>query len=200
MNKNSLIYTVVFTFITAFFFVFFLALANGATSEKVEENQRLAVQRAVLSALDLLPEDESRIAAVYGERFDGIPSAGDQLDTQLDGQPVLIRYFSGAGLWGTITGILAIEEDLSRIVGLEIISHNETPGLGGRIDENWFKEQFRNETIIDGTLIVRKGSGGEDSDSANSTVDGITGASQTSKSIEKIVNSQLMQVTEGGTK
>jgi Na+-transporting NADH:ubiquinone oxidoreductase subunit C len=198
VNKNGLIYTVVFTFLTAFFFVFFLALANGATVDIVRENQQLAVQRAVLSALGILPDDEASIPSVYDDQFDSIPSSGDRLQTELNGKSVLIKYFSGSGLWGTITGILAVDESIDTIVGLEIISHNETPGLGGRIDESWFKDQFKNERILNNAITVRKGNGNEDTDSSNSTVDGITGASLTSKSIETIVNAQLTEFQEGG--
>lgn len=200
MNRNSVLYTVVFTFLTAFFFVFFLALANGATVEKVEENKRIAVQKAVLSALDILPSHEGQIQKVYSSRFDRIPSPGDQFETDLKGEAVLIRYYSGAGLWGTITGILAVEKNLNRIIGLEIISHNETPGLGGRIDESWFKKQFRGEAIKENGITVRKGSGGVDNDAGNATVDGITGASQTSKSIERIINTQVLEMKGGSSK
>ena len=198
MNKNGVIYTVIFTFLTAFFFVFFLALASGATAEKVEINRKLAVQKAVLSALDVLPEDPSHIAGEYDKRFDSIPDPGDLMPVSLDGKSILVNYYSGSGLWGTITGILAVDENLERIIGLEIISHNETPGLGGRIDETWFKRQFRNEKISDQGILVRKGSGSEDSDPDNAAVDGITGASLTSSAVQTIINTQLDLVREGG--
>ncbi len=199
MNKNGLLYTVIFTFIVAFFFVFFLALAAGATREQVEINQKLAVQRAVLSALDLLPDDPSGIAEVYDRRFDSIPAAGDLITTNIDGQDVIVSYYSGSGLWGTITGILAVDKSLDRIVGFEIISHNETPGLGGRIDEDWFKQQFRNEKISEEGITVRKGTGSEDTDPENAAVDGITGASLTSASVQTIVNTQLAAMKKGGS-
>ena len=198
MKKNGLIYTVLFTFITAFFFVFFLSLANGATSARVEENKKNAVQAAVLSALGILPSEESLISSEYAIRFDEIPASGDLMKTDLNGRPVFVKYYSGPGLWGTISGILAVDTDLETIRGLEIISHNETPGLGGRIDEDWFKEQFRNEKVNEGRITVRKGSGNKDTDSANGMVDGITGASQTSQSVEKIINSQLEILKKGG--
>ncbi len=199
MNKNGIVYTVIFTFITAFFFVFFLSLASGATEEQVEINQKLAVQKAVLSALDQLPEDPAAIAGSYDELFDSIPEPGDIMEVSLDGQALLVNYYSGSGLWGTITGILAVDENLDRIIGLEIISHNETPGLGGRIDEDWFKKQFREEKISPQGITVRKGSGSSgDTDPDNSTVDGITGASLTSASVQNIVNTQLNTFREGG--
>ncbi len=198
MKKNGLTYTVLFTFVTAFFFVFLLSLANGATSARVEENKEIAVQAAVLSALGILPSDKEAVLSEYAMRFNKIPDPGDLMKTDLNSTSILVKYYSGPGLWGTISGILAVDKDLKTIRGLEIISHNETPGLGGRIDEDWFKEQFRNERIVEGRITVRKGSGQKDTDSANGVVDGITGASQTSQSVEKILNSQLEILKKGG--
>jgi len=191
MNRNSLIYTVVFTFLTAFFFVFLLALANGATAGLVAENRRLSVQQSVLFSLNLLPEDPQAVAEEYDKRFNRIPEPGDLLKTSLEGQPVSVKYFSGAGLWGTITGVLAVDDSLERIIGLDVISHNETPGLGGRIDEEWFREQFRGERIPEEGITVAKGTGAVDTDRENGRVDGITGASLTSKSVETIINTEL---------
>ena len=138
MNKNGIIYTVIFTFLIAFFFVFFLALANDATVQMVEENNILSIQKSVLRSIGMLPEEDSLVSEVYNSEFDTLPEPGDVIETSIDGEDVVIRYFSGSGLWGTITGVLALDAGLERIVGLDIISHNETPGLGGRIDEDWF--------------------------------------------------------------
>ena len=191
MKKNSLIYTVFFTFLTAFFFVFFLSLANEATKDLVQLNQKASVQRAILTALGV---DFKEPGKAYSERFTRIPNPGDTMTTRIDGESVQIHYFSGSGLWGTVTGIIALDEKANRIVGLDIISHNETPGLGGRIDETWFKEQFRGEKIPSEGIIVRKGRGRADTDSENGFIDGITGASQTSRSMQTIVNAAVSAV------
>lgn len=53
MNKNGLIYTVIFCFIITFFFVFFLALVNVGTLDLVEQNQEIAANQAVLNALNI---------------------------------------------------------------------------------------------------------------------------------------------------
>jgi Na+-transporting NADH:ubiquinone oxidoreductase subunit C len=188
MKKDSLVYTVIFTFLTAFFFVFFLSLANGATEELVRQNQRAALQSAVLNSVGLNFTDP---AESYEKSFDSLPEAERVMKSRVDGKPVLIYYFSGSGLWGTVTGILAVEDDLSRIVGLDIISHNETPGLGGRIDESWFKEQFRGERIPDEGIRILKGSGTGDEDRENGIVDAVTGASLTSTSMQTIINDAL---------
>ena len=110
--------------------------------------------------------------------------------TSVDGKTVIAKEFSGSGLWGAINGVLAVTSDVERTVGIEIISHNETPGLGGRIDEPWFKKQLRNEKIEDGT--IRVGGGGDgDTDSDNAEIDAITGASRTSDAMQVILDNEL---------
>ncbi|MBF9015627.1 MULTISPECIES: FMN-binding protein [unclassified Oceanispirochaeta] len=200
MNKNGIIYTIIFTFIIAFFFVFFLALANDATVELVEQNKIVSVQSSVLKSIGKMPADEMKISEVYTEEFDSVPQPGEMIETEVAGQSVLIRYFSGSGLWGTITGIIAVDDKVERIIGLDIISHNETPGLGGRIDEEWFKKQFSGEKISTEGITVAKGAGSSDEDSENSRVDGITGASLTSKSMETIVNNEIEYLKTEGRK
>ncbi len=78
--------------------------------------------------------------------------------------------------------------------------NHETPGLGGRIDEAWFKEQFKGEYAANGIVVKHGGSGG-DTDPDNGQVDGITGASRTSDSIQVIVNQQIdkIKIELGGT-
>jgi len=50
----------------------------------------------------------------------------------------LILPIRGYGLWGTLYGYIAIENDFNTVVGIEFYEHKETPGLGGEVDNpNW---------------------------------------------------------------
>jgi Na+-transporting NADH:ubiquinone oxidoreductase subunit C len=191
MKKNSLVYTVVFSFITAFFFVFILSMADRMTSEKTAENARKTFYTSVLKSSGVIIEEDEDVTSLFNKYFPDYIEGDNLLKTSAEGRNVLIKLFRGSGLWGTITGVIAFSGDLKRIEGLQIISHNETPGLGGRIDEEWFKNQFNGERIGSSGIVVRKGSGSPDSDSENGEVEGITGASLTSKSIETIINDNI---------
>lgn len=191
MKKNSLVYTVVFSFITAFFFVFLLSMADRMTSEKTAENERKTFYTSVLKSFGVRIEEDEDVTLLFNQYFPDYLEGDNLLKTSAEGGDISIKLFRGSGLWGTITGVIAFSGDLKRIEGLQIISHNETPGLGGRIDEEWFKNQFKGERIGPSGITVRKGSGSPDSDSENSEVDGITGASLTSKSIETIINDNI---------
>jgi len=192
MNKQSTIYSMVFMFIVAFAFVFLLSLTNEATREMVELNQEVARKRAVLSALGAESLSDEEVLS----RFDEVEQI-DRDDTALfratvDGETVYAKEFAGSGLWGTIEGVLGVNGEVSRTVGLEIINHNETPGLGGRITEAWFKEQFAGEQIGSNGIAFTAGDG--DTDYDNAEVDGITGATRTTESMERIVNREIDRI------
>ncbi len=199
MNKNNLLYTVIFTFAASFFFVFFLSLADSLTAEKTGANERISFYSAFLKSAGISFSDKNETEKLFKKYFPGAGSFPfrDTIRAEVNGEEMLLRLFSGSGLWGTITGVIAVTPDLKTIRGLEIISHNETPGLGGRIDEAWFKEQFRGEAVasFNGAIRVRKGTGaGADSDPSNSEVEGITGASLTSSSVEVLVNNVIAEI------
>ncbi len=193
MKKDGIIYTVTVSVISAFLFVFLLSLAYGATKGKVEENKRLIVARAYLVAAGIPIEENMDIEAVFKEYFPEFNPDSPYQTTIVNGQSVVVSPFQGNGLWGTITGVMGMSSSLDRIVGFEIVSHVETPGLGGRIDEAWFKEQFKGEYAAGG-IVVKPGGSGGDTDPDNGQVDGITGASRTSDSIQVIVNDQIKRI------
>lgn len=199
MNKQSLVYTVIFTFIVSFIFVTLLALANDGTRERVILNQELNRQRAVLNAMGISYTDSADVQAKF-ENVEQIDRDGMTMyRTEIDGETVYAKRFTGSGLWGAITGFIAVDGEVSRTVGLEILSHNETPGLGGRIDEPWFKEQLRGERIVNGTIDVASAGDG-DSDHDNGEIDAITGASRTSDSMRTILSTEIstLQSVLGG--
>lgn len=199
MNKDRLIYTVIFISVVSFVFVFVLSLANAFTIEQVELNRQIARERAILSALTIAPRDETgaiidaRVPEVFQDRVSADKENGYYVAT-VDGRTVWAKEFAGPGLWGTIEGVLAVTSDLSEIVGLEIVSHNETPGLGGRIDEPWYKAQFEGERVPDeGEISLTDQAQGGDPNKDNAAIDAITGATRTSESMADIVSDQLQR-------
>ena len=205
MKKDSMPYVVAFTFIVCILFVFPLALANEFTRDKVEANRRLFERSAVLSALGLEYSSPSEVDTLYEKSVTTTGSGIEEVfRAELEGRVRYARRFIGPGLWGTITGIVAVDASVERIAGLQIVSHNETPGLGGRIDENWFKAQFAGEKVGDAGIRVRVGTGKGDGDPENGEVDAVTGASRTSQAIETLVNEQIAAFRkvrdEGGLK
>ncbi|OQX29647.1 MAG: hypothetical protein B0D92_02585 [Spirochaeta sp. LUC14_002_19_P3] len=195
MNRDSIIYVVIFTFFTAFVFVFLIALADNATAAQVARNQELVTAEAFLNVVGKQSDSSEQALADFKNLFGQVEGEA-VVKANVDGTPMLVKQFHGQGLWGTVTGVVATDAAVERFIGLDIISHAETPGLGGRIEEDWFKEQFRGEKILPEGITFRKGEGGADSDSENSAVDGITGASLTSAAMEVIINNEIKTLRE----
>ncbi|MFP4383463.1 MAG: FMN-binding protein [Spirochaetia bacterium] len=195
MKKEGTLYTIIFTFLVSFVFVTLLALTNEGTEPLVERNRELSKQRAVLAAMGIEFQDDEEVRRIY-ENVDRVERDDIILfRTIRDGRTIYAKEFAGNGLWGTINGVLGVDSSVGIITGLEIITHNETPGLGGRIDEPEFKAQFENERITSGNIEVTPGTG-EDPDPDDGVVDAITGATRTSEALESIINNQIRAIEE----
>jgi len=228
MNKNTVLYTILFTFGISFILVVPLSLANEATKEMVKTNRQVASSTAILQAMGFQVDytDPATVLSNYGllEKYEILdtPSANtgylrklnEQEASQLSeikplffkGQVLNeIRYastFSGPGLWGTISIVIGYHADLSCISGMKILAQAETPGLGGRIDEPWFSSQFVGQSIKNPMLRFNTiGNGKGDADKDNEAVDGVTGATITSNSVRDIMNSatsMMLRIAQGG--
>ena len=53
-----------------------------------------------------------------------------------------------SNMWGNIDIILSTDKALSKIYGMRILKQEETPGLGARISEDWFVNQFEELAIL----------------------------------------------------
>lgn len=94
-----------------------------------------------------------------------------------------IFEFEGRGLWGMIKGLVTLKSDLETIQNIRIIAQEETPGLGGRITEKEFLDQFQNKKMVPELFLVLRQKAVSDNE-----IDAISGASLTSKALLKMIN------------
>ncbi len=206
MKKDSIGYVVLFTFIVCAVFVLGLAAANELTKNQVEANKRFVAQSAVLDTLGIAYADRDEAETLYKQRVQPVEGAVPRAyRATIDGTDFVVVEHSGAGLWGTITIVLAADPAGSRIKGVRVIAQNETPGLGGRIEEPKFLAQFAGERTEGGRVVVTTGAeaaGGYDTDSEDAKADGVSGASRTSAAFEMIVSGAIARViaVAGGAK
>ncbi|MFT7403970.1 Na(+)-translocating NADH-quinone reductase subunit C [Zhongshania sp.] len=96
----------------------------------------------------------------------------------------------GYGLWSTLYGYLALEEDYNTVAGLGFYEHGETPGLGGEVDNPKWKGLWPGKEIYDdGEVAIQLVKGNVDSSTmgAINKVDGLSGATLTSRGVSNLL-------------
>ena len=102
----------------------------------------------------------------------------------------LILPIRGYGLWGTLYGYIAIEEDFNTVSGITYYEDKETPGLGAEINNDKWQESWKGKKIYqDGavTLAVIKGKVSDDDPLKQFKVDGLSGATITSRGVSNMI-------------
>ncbi len=107
-----------------------------------------------------------------------------------DGKNNYVIPVTGAGLWGAIWGNVAIDEDLTTIVGVNFGHASETPGLGAEITNPKFQDQFKQKQIFDNSevkFVIKKRADMSDPFQA----DAISGATITSVGVSDMIRDCL---------
>ncbi|MBU5675582.1 FMN-binding protein [Alkaliphilus sp. MSJ-5] len=188
---------VIFMIIVTVIYTGVLATINEVTKDRVLSNKEVKKQSALLYVLDIPTKGKnpSEINKLFNSHFKVVESENDiYYEGYKDNSLVANIYpVQGNALWGSLEGLIGLTPDLNKIVGIEFLSHNETPGLGGRIDEDWFKEQFRevliSKEVSRDYINYKPNMGG--------TVDSISGATVTSNSVLNIINENIEKVILG---
>ncbi len=104
---------------------------------------------------------------------------------------LIILPVHGYGLWSTMYGFVAIENDGNTIYGLKFYEHGETPGLGGEIDNPKWRDLWQGKTIYDAdsepAITVVRGLADPNTSSYGHQIDGLAGATLTSKGVHNLM-------------
>lgn len=97
----------------------------------------------------------------------------------------------GYGLWSTLYGFLALEGDFRTVSGLRFYEHAETPGLGGEVDNPSWRAKWDGKVAFDESgrpvIEVIKGVVDETRSGAEHRVDGLAGATLTTRGVDKLL-------------
>ena len=102
----------------------------------------------------------------------------------------IILPINGYGLWSTLYGFIALESDLQTVAGIGFYEHGETPGLGGEIDNpNWKSSWVGKQAFVANQLALQVIKGKVDTSrvGSNSQIDGLAGATLTTKGVDNLV-------------
>ncbi|NQY60864.1 Na(+)-translocating NADH-quinone reductase subunit C [Cognatishimia sp.] len=101
----------------------------------------------------------------------------------------VILPLHGYGLWSTLYGFIALEENGNDIFGLQFYEHAETPGLGAEVDNPRWKALWNGKKLADETgelqISVTKA---VPAAGADYHIDALAGATLTTVGVHNLVN------------
>jgi Na+-transporting NADH:ubiquinone oxidoreductase subunit C len=189
-------FPVIYMFLVTAFFSSIVIGFTQFTSGRVEANQKLAFEKAILAVLPGLYDEKKKTSNLQlHKRFTEKVNEPDKLSagayTFTDSDKIIAYALpiSGRGFWAPIKVIIGIQADKKTITGLAIYQQNETPGLGAEITKPEFRDQFNGKVMLLGEKPLSFKRPGDSLD--KNSVHAITGATQTSVRLEKIINDSL---------
>ena len=195
LNTNSNSYIIIYSAILVVIVAFLLAFVFKALKPMQDANVALDVKKQILYSLNIRDLDGAEAEAKYAEVVkdeQDVEGTADQkvYECQIDGQDILVTSLKGMGLWGGISGYLAIDED-GKVYGAYFNHESETAGLGAEIkDSQAWQEKFIGKKIWDGNgnvvlSVVKK------VEDPETQVDCVTGATLTSNGVDAMLKDGL---------
>ena len=209
-------YTIIFTSVVTIVLGLVISFTADSLRDRQEINEALDIKKNILSVLGynqaISVWTDDKIQSVYEKNIKeiSIDANGKEIEKPLESDEYRKIYqstengsvsgyaipISGKGLWGTMFGYFAIDPDAETVKGITFYKHKETPGLGGEVDKDWFKNNFIGKKLIDvsGNLVsveVVKGYVSSTDPNVNHKVDGISGATITGKGVTTFLKADL---------
>ncbi len=162
-----------------------LAMVYDTTKGPIAEQKRLKMIRSLKG---VLPEFDNEIDKDVTDVIIGKDKRGN------DRKVVFFNARSGGNLVGVAFKVVApdgYKGDIDimmgvgldkKITGIEILGHLETPGLGDKIVEKWWKDEFKGKSLETSKISVKK-DGGE--------IDQFTGATISPRAVADAVRKGL---------
>jgi len=147
-------------------------------------NKKLNAIRQVTPEFDNNPNDEMyRLPTGEGDSLDIYPA---KKNGEIVGYAV--NTYTSKGFSGNISLMAGFKTD-GTILSITVLDHKETPGLGTKMTEPEFKEQFTGKNPAEFTLKVKKDGG---------PVDAITAATISSRAFCDAVQRAYNTIQKGG--
>ena len=175
LNTNSNVYTLVYASVLVIFAAFLLAFVASALKSKQDENVANDKRGQILAALNI--RNTPDVVAAYQKNIVGAPVLnvkGEVVDTaggfdvdskditakedakkrlplyvaKVNNDTIYVVPLFGRGLWGGISGYLALKKDFNTVYGAYFTHESETAGLGARIVEEDFQRKFIGKKVF----------------------------------------------------
>ena len=219
MNKNSNTYQILYAAVMVLLVGSLLALIYMALKPKQNENIANDTRKQILSALHIAAPGDDQVKETYekyivqdllvdreGNIVDSAQNVAFDVDMKKnvkladrqlpvmkckmdDGSVKYVLPMYGAGLWGPIWGYVAVNDDGNTIYGANFSHEGETPGLGARIADQAFQDEFKDKHLFQegeykGVVVLKKG---QKSVTGAEQIDALTGATITSRGVSDML-------------
>jgi NADH:ubiquinone oxidoreductase, Na(+)-translocating, C subunit len=223
MKTNSNSYTIIYSVIIVVIVAFLLAFVFQALKPMQDANVALDKKKQILNSLNIRDLNDAQADAKYKEVVvadrvidekgkvllpgtTGGENAGFKLDSKdykegklalyicrVNGETKYVIPVYGMGLWGPISGYIALNADKSTVYGVYFNHESETAGLGAEIKDNkaW-QEKFQGKKLFkngDDKIIAL--SVEKKVEDPTTQVDAVTGATLTSNGVRDMLHEAL---------
>jgi Na+-transporting NADH:ubiquinone oxidoreductase subunit C len=220
MNTNSNSYTIIYASVMVIIVAFMLAFVSSSLRSRQEKNIELDTKKQILSALnirnvkdaegeynkyvksDMLMNEDGTLTPNTGSFAIGYEKEVKEKHhlhvfvCEVDGQTKYIFPIYGLGLWGSIWGYVALNDDKDTVYGTFFSHAGETPGLGAEIATEHFQAEFAGKKAMkDGEVALSVVKYGKVDDPEHQ-VDGISGGTITSHGVNNMLKECLSNYTK----
>ena len=225
LDTNSNSYTIIYSVVIVIIVSFLLAFVFQALKPAQDANVALDKKKQILYSLNLRGLNDQEAATQYKETVvadEVINEQGEVVESgsmggekngfalssadfkagklalyicKVNGETKYVIPVYGMGLWGPISGYIAINADKKTVYGAYFNHESETAGLGAEIKDNaQWQATFKDKHLFDGkdaaniALAVKKASDLKD---PSTQVDAVTGATLTSNGVSDMLHDCL---------
>ena len=129
LNTNSNAYIIIYSAILVVIVAFLLAFVYQALKPMQDANVALDVKKQILYSLNIRNLDGAEAEAKYAEVVKEEKDVNGQkvYSCSVDGQDIVVVSLKGMGLWGGISGYLAVDKE-EKVFGAYFNHESETAG------------------------------------------------------------------------
>lgn len=216
LDTSSNTYTIIYASVMVIIVAFLLAFVSSALKSKQEDNVQNDTKGQILTALNMdiqapgynVSKEFEQVKDMLWAKGQLVPYEGNFLSSygaaikngelhvfvaEVNGETKYVLPVTGRGLWGGLWGYIALNADKKTVFGTYFYHESETAGLGARIGERWFQEQFNGKPVFAGDnqgevalSVVKAGASKSEIE-----INGVTGATLTSNGVSNMLRDGL---------
>lgn len=173
---KSILFILLLSALSTFSLLYF----ESITTDKIKFNNEIRLKTSMLLLLDIISAKDE-VNSLFDKNIKSININNKKIYSTIDEKYIV--QFNDIGLWGKINGLILLKNDMKTIERVRIISHEETPGIGSKISDVNYLENYKN-AVIDPKLILCV----RNKAIKNNEIDAISGATFSSEALLNAIN------------